>query len=747
MESIDNAIQQLNQPQFEAVKKTEGPLLVVAGAGSGKTRMLTVRIAWLIDKCNVAPESILAVTFTNKAAREMRERVGNLVDSAHKVTLTTFHSFCCQLLRRWHKYAGFEKGFTIYDENDCQKLLKQTIKDCRVDNKKFSVSLVSEAISQAKNELIKPENYLENKETSSFNETLQKLYDRYQKTLDDNQAVDFDDLIFKAYYMLLDNSELLKKLQDRYKYFLVDEYQDTNYSQYKLIAMISSETGNLCVVGDEDQSIYSWRGATIRNIQDFEHDFDGAGVILLEQNYRSTQNILDAAGALIAKNLSAHPKKLWTKAGAGEALEFIRASDDRQEAQLVVQRIKQLIKTGYNLCDFAILFRMNSLSRQIEQVLHAQQIDYALTGGTRFFERREVKDIIAYLRIIDNPRDTVSLQRIISVPRRGIGTTTLSRLQENNPELSLWESIAAQGASTPNSKIGKFFRLMLDFMDAASHMKVSQLCKKIINDIDYEEYLIKDDQETAEDRINNIKALVSDIRYQEEDNDQLNLAEYLANVALYSAVDKMDSTADKIQLMTMHNAKGLEFPVVFIMGMEEGIFPHSSSGQSQQELEEERRLAYVGMTRACKKLCLTAAASRMIYGSWVRNPVSRFVTEVPSSLFNKKEARCTRPTISEISEAKAFARPSFLSANKPSRKQFDNNLKDYTGTEAGTMLNLRSGVIVAHQIFGKGVVEKTLGDKIDDFRVCIRFESAGTKTLLLQYSSLKVINNHNYQEV
>lgn len=745
--SIEQSIAMLNEAQRTAVEIVEGPLLVVAGAGSGKTKMLTVRIAYLVEKCGVPPEAILAVTFTNKAAREMRERVMQLVGGAAKITLTTFHSFCCLLLRRWHKYAGFTDGFTIYDESDSEKLMKQVLKNRKLDPKRYSPRNLLNLISGAKNELVGPDEYRSFAGGgSSAAETIEKVYRDYQDALQKNQAVDFDDLIFKAYLMLRDHPELLERLQQQYRYFLVDEYQDTNHAQYKLVAMMSSKSGNLCVVGDEDQSIYSWRGATIRNIRDFEKDFPGARVVKLEQNYRSTQTILDAAGEVIARNKSAHPKRLWTDKSGGEHLVFTRAGDDRAEAETVAARIIELVNQGYSYSDCAVLFRMNSLSRSIEQVMQRLNIPYEMTGGTKFFDRREVKDILAYLRVIENLKDGISLERIINTPRRGIGPGTIDKLNAGGM-VPLWDGVASEGGANPGSKVGKFFTLMLDFLEASESMRVSQLCRKIIDAVDYIRYLHDDDAETAADRQNNVEALVSDIRYQEEDNPELSLSEYLATAALHSAQDDIHEEQQKVHLMTLHNAKGLEFPVVFLMGMEEGIFPHHSSKDAPEELEEERRLAYVGMTRAKERLILTAASRRMMFGAWGANPVSRFVGEVPAHLYGRQVAApafagsgSSGAQIPGAVSSKIVSRPTFNSATKwaPERK-IAKELDDSTGTEAGTMINLRPGVKVNHDVFGRGTVMAVEGASLADFRITVGFESKGRKTLLLQYANLQVI--------
>lgn len=745
---IAATLNHLNEHQLEAVKTTDGPLLVVAGAGSGKTRMLTVRIAYLIEHCQVEPDSILAVTFTNKAAREMRERVQDMVPGAHRVTLTTFHSFCCQLLRRWHQHACFADGFTIYDESDSGKLIKNVLKEHKIDPKRFSPKAVLGFISQAKNELVKPEEYLELAGPGPAAAATQKLYAAYQAQLMINQAVDFDDLIFKAYYLLKDNPELLNRLQNQYRYFLVDEYQDTNHAQYRLISMISSGSRNLCVVGDEDQSIYSWRGATIRNIRDFAKDFSGARIVKLEQNYRSTQVILDAAGAVIAKNTSAHPKKLWTDKSGGELITFCRTSDDRKEAEWVARKIQTFLDKDIDLSEMALLFRMNSQSRPFEQVLKKAGIAYDMTGGSKFFDRREVKDILAYLRFIDNPSDGIALERIINTPKRGIGQTTIEKLAASGPG-TLWENVAAEGSHNPEGKIGKFCELIGEFTEAAQSLSVSQLCYKIIVDIEYIAYLKNDDPETAEERIQNVQAIVSDIRYQEEDDRALKLHDYLADTALHAAVDDLDQSQQKVHLMTLHNAKGLEFKVVFLVGMEEGIFPHHSSKEAPEQLEEERRLAYVGMTRAREYLLMTAASNRMIFGKKCQNPVSRFVTEVPTHLFVRHNGASSASfraggqvtAIPGAVQSRPVSSPFHTKASWSSERNSTAAANDSAGTSAGTMLNLKPGVMVTHKIFGYGRIEKALGASLADFRITVRFEKHGTKTLLLQYAALQVINS------
>ena len=758
--SINATLENLNDRQREAVQITEGPLLVVAGAGSGKTRMLTVRIAYLIECCNVDPSEILAVTFTNKAAKEMKERVAGLVSGASAVTLTTFHAFCCMLLRRWSKYAGFEKGFTIYDESDSDKLMKNCLKELKYDTKTFPPKYCLEAISRAKNELIGPENYLESCShgVGPTDIAVQKAYEAYQSALFKNQAVDFDDLIFKAFYMLNNNPELLERLQKDYKYFLVDEYQDTNQAQYRLIRLLSSKTRNLCVVGDEDQSIYSWRGATIRNIQEFANDFPGAKVVKLEQNYRSTQVILDAASDVISHNNSVHPKRLWTDKKGGELIKYYRATDDREESNWIVSQIKKLINEGRNPGDIALLYRMNSLTRTTEQALQRERIPYEITGGTKFFDRREVKDILAYLRVIDNTADSISLERIINTPKRGSGAAAIDKLYEKGDK-NLWDGVSKEAAEKPNSKIGSFYKQIIKFMEAASELKVHELCKYIIDEIDYFKYLQKDDPETSEDRKNNVESLVSDIRYQEMDNPDLKLHDYLSTVALHADADDVDEKSQKVHLMTFHNAKGLEFPVVFMVAMEEKIFPHSRSENTPEELEEERRLAYVGITRAKELLYLTAASKRMMFGQFNSNLTSRFISEIPKDLrediqtgyasggmssrygnegFTKtyqvpsRNSFGTRPKSSSGSPFTFSAQTKWVSSPKSNE-----TIKD--DTEPGTMVNIKEGVSVIHNVFGHGKVMAVSGSSLDDFKMTIDFERVGTKTLLLQYASVRVI--------
>ncbi|HEY9071488.1 MAG TPA: UvrD-helicase domain-containing protein [Candidatus Ozemobacteraceae bacterium] len=767
--SLEHQLAGLNPRQIEAVEITEGPLLVVAGAGSGKTRMLTMRIASLIERKGVDPSAILAVTFTNKAAKEMRERVQALLPGrGEAVTLTTFHTFCSQLLRRWHEAAGFPEGFTIYDEDDSEKLMKLVLADLELDPKKYTPRAMLALISQAKNELEGPDEF---KPPHFEAERITAVYRRYQEALTKNQAVDFDDLIFCVWKMLNARPDLLERIQQRYRYFLVDEYQDTNTAQYKLIALLSSASRNLCVVGDEDQSIYSWRGATIRNIREFEKDFAGARVVYLEQNYRSTQGILDAASAVIANNAGIHKKRLWTTNGAGEIPRFIHTSDDREEAERIVSEIRRLERDGTPFGQMAVLFRMNSLSRTIEQALSGQMIPYDVTGGLKFFERREVKDILAYLRFLGNRNDSISLRRIINTPRRGIGDATVTKLAASG---DLWGEVLAQAAGSPQSKLGAFVKLMEELAETAENAPVSVLTKTILERTQYIEWLYEtEEEEEAKDRESNVESLLADIRFQEEENRHLTLREYLEKVALHASADDIDEAAERVHLMTLHNAKGLEFPVVFLMAMEEGVFPHHSSKDLPHQLEEERRLAYVGMTRAMRRLYLTAARRRMMFGGWLSNPVSRFIGEVPPGMLEGRPGGGTsagfagsgtswRPSPGSSTPAYTFTRPQAsaepsrdIRAQAPAKPLPSYGFRKIAtpaagspspgsgvtpeNSEPGTMLNLQAGADVVHQIFGRGRVASTEGSHLGEFRLTIDFATVGRKTLLLQYAALRVI--------
>lgn len=791
--SVETAVQSLNPRQREAAETLTGPLLIVAGAGSGKTKTLTVRVAWLIAQ-GASPSSILGVTFTNKAAREMRERVEALLPGVGGgVTLTTFHSLCAQFLRRWGDRLGYPRDFTIYDADDQEKLVKKVAQELDLDIKKYSASFLLGQISGAKNDLLGPEEY---EPAASVAEILKPVYEKYQSRLVASGAMDFDDLLFQAWRLLSGHPEVLENLQRRYRHFLVDEYQDTNFAQYKLISLLSRDSGNLCVVGDEDQSIYGWRGANIRNILEFEKDFPGAKVVVLDQNYRSTQRILDAASAVIARNSGPRKKHLWSEMKGGEPLSFIHAEDDREEAERVAREIeRQHLNDGVPLGKFAVLFRMNSQSRQIEQALVKRRMPYEITGGVKFFGRKEVKDVLAYLRVLVNPKDEISLRRIINTPSRGIGDTTVDRLSDEAP--SLWEAVHARAAGPKPGKIGPFVELMRYLKERADEGGIFSVAQAMLDRTSYLQYLRDDDPERADDRVGNIDSLLSDMKLQEQQDPDLSLAQYLENAALHADADDLDERAERVHLLTLHNAKGLEFPIVFMMGMEEGVFPHASSKELPEELEEERRLAYVGMTRAMKRLYLSAARRRMVFGQYGFNPISRFIGEVPPELFGRDKppamipggfgrtlggdgddsgvgqpfsihthrrvgtgkpalpglAGASRPVASGGTFGSRTSGMPAPEASKPNLPTLASFTRQPVSTEAvqngalATMMNLKPGVEVFHAVFGGGRVEAVEGATLAEFRVTVAFVKAGRKTLLLQYANLRVINSINPTEM
>jgi len=617
----------LNNEQKEAVLATEGPVLILAGAGSGKTKALTHRIAYLLKEKHISPYNILAVTFTNKAARAMSERIAKLigikVDPKQSLTTSvlpwmgTFHSICVRLLRREAKKIGIHPQFTIYDEGDSLTTVKRAMIDLKYDPKQYNPAAVRAMISSAKNEMINPQAY-KGFAQGHFQMIVADVYAHYNKTLRTNNALDFDDLINITVEMLQKNKEILEFYQSQFKYILVDEYQDTNTSQYLLIKMLGAKYKNVFVIGDDWQSIYSWRGARFKNILDFEKDYPKAKVIKLEQNYRSSQNILDAAQAVIAKNEERSDKKLWTSNGRGELITYFQAPDGKTENDFVIQEAVGLSTHGTRLADMVILYRTNAQSRAIEESLLDYRIPYKIIGGLRFYERREIKDMLGYIRFLANPADMVSLERIINTPSRGIGAAA-------------WREVIRygfSGAAKHNAKIGQFKAMIDKWLVKVPNIPVTDVIDLILHDSGYFRVL-NDGSPEGQSRLENIEELKTVAeRYD-------NIGDFLEGITLVSDVDEYDEKTDAITLMTLHSAKGLEFPVVFIVGMEEGIFPHSRSLTDASELEEERRLCYVGMTRAMKRLYLSSADTRMLYGALQANAVSRFIDEIPEALLDK----------------------------------------------------------------------------------------------------------------
>lgn len=617
----------LNNEQKEAVLATEGPVLILAGAGSGKTKALTHRIAYLLREKHISPYNILAVTFTNKAARAMSERIAKLigikVDPKQPLTTSvlpwmgTFHSICVRLLRREAKKIGIHPQFTIYDEGDSLTTVKRSMIDLKYDPKQYNPAAVRAMISSAKNEMINPAAY-KGFAQGHFQMIVADVYAHYNKTLRTNNALDFDDLINITVEMLQKNKEILEFYQSQFRYVLVDEYQDTNTSQYLLIKMLGAKHKNVFVIGDDWQSIYSWRGARFKNILDFEKDYPKAKVIKLEQNYRSSQNILDAAQAVIAQNEERSDKKLWTSNGRGELITYFQAPDGKTENDFVIQEAIGLSTHGTRLADMVILYRTNAQSRAIEESLLDYRIPYKIIGGLRFYERREIKDMLGYIRFLANPADMVSLERIINTPSRGIGAAA-------------WREVIRYGfagAAKHNAKIGQFKAMIDKWLVKVPNIPVTDVIDLILHDSGYFR-MLNDGSPEGQSRLENIEELKTVAeRYD-------NIGDFLEGITLVSDVDEYDEKADAITLMTLHSAKGLEFPVVFIVGMEEGIFPHSRSLTDASELEEERRLCYVGMTRAMKRLYLSSADTRMLYGALQANAVSRFIDEIPEALLDK----------------------------------------------------------------------------------------------------------------
>lgn len=736
----------LNKEQREAVECLEGPLLVLAGAGSGKTRVLTYRIANLIDH-GVAPWNILALTFTNKAAREMRERTESLVEaSANDMWVTTFHSCCTKILRFDADKIGYERNFLIYDDGDQMNLITDILKQMGKNDKNVPKREIKEMISDAKNKAQDPVAYL----TENFADELTiAVFKRYEQRLKEANAFDFDDLILKVLELFKKNPEVLEKYRRKFKYVLVDEYQDTNALQYELIELLCREHGNICVVGDDDQSIYGWRGADIRNILDFEKDFKGAKVIRLEQNYRSTSCILDAANAVISNNKGRKVKSLWTNKKGGEKIKYELVPTEREEAMLVCKTILQNVRNGAKYSDHAILYRMNAQSRVLESTLINYGIPHKVYGGMRFFERKEIKDILAYLRLIYNPNDDVSFLRIVNIPKRSIGDSTLQKLSQkaaSNGESLFVAAMDDEGFDSKTAaKLHNFTDTMAELMALSSTMPLSVFTQELIISIGYEAYLRGEDKkgETAQ-RMDNLKELIGNISEIEKDIDEDSevtpLQAFLENVALVSDIDGMNEENDTVSLMTLHSAKGLEFKRVFIVGMEENIFPSSraNSTLSIDAMEEERRLCYVGITRAKEKLHLISCETRMLFGSYSSNRRSRFIDEIPEEL---KEMPEIKPKTNEFSSqmrssvGSSSLYPSYSTthtlsktapivskpaASAPKAKQFSVNDK------------------VRHAQFGEGVVVNVSGSG-NTMVVNIHFADGKIKNFAAAYAPLERI--------
>lgn len=733
----------LNPQQAEAVINTEGPMLIMAGAGSGKTKVLTCRVANLLQK-GVRPYRILAITFTNKAATEMRERVNNMSGPAAKdVWLFTFHAFCARFLRmEIDKLPGYGGNFAIYDTADSQNLIKQILKEMNLDDKRFQPSGILSRISNAKNALQDAASFA--RQAGDFYEQkVADIYSRYEQKLQLNNALDFDDLLMISIKLLQENKEVREKYQDRFDYLLVDEYQDTNHAQYLLTKFLAAKHRNICVVGDADQSIYGWRGADIQNILDFEKDYPDAKVIKLEQNYRSTQIILDAANAVIENNTGRKPKNLWTENKSGADIIYFQAVDERDEARFVIEQLQNLQRTeNKKLGDMAILYRTNTQSRIFEEMLIKSGISYNMVGGLKFYERKEIKDIIAYLRVIFNPADSLSLLRIINVPKRGIGDASLAKIQAyaaaNN--VSLFEAVSNAAAidglsSRFVSKLDDLAGIIFELMNLANEAPVEDLIDRVLRDTGYLEELENERTPQAQSRIDNLHELISVAQEFAASEEENNLENFLAHVALVSDIDDTELGEDAITLMTLHSSKGLEFPVVFLVGMEEGLFPHARTLMDETEIEEERRLCYVGITRAKEKLFLSSTKMRTIYGNTVTYPPSRFLQEIPARLvktIKRQERFSALENFKQVSE-KYSARP-----HKPASTFNPHSFMPQKPAAAagGTGTRFNTGDRVSHSKWGEGMVV-SVKDSPDGQEVKVAFAGAGVRSLLTKYAVLK----------
>lgn len=731
----------LNPMQQEAVYHTEGPLLILAGAGSGKTRVLTHRIAYLIDEKKVNPWNILAITFTNKAAGEMRERVDDIVGfGSEQIWVSTFHSACVRILRRFADHLGYERNFVIYDTDDQKSVVKEICKRLNIDTKIYKERTIMSAISSAKNEMINAEEYALNVAGDFAKKRIADVYDEYEKVLYKNNAMDFDDLLVKTVEVLRNNEDVLNYYQERFKYIMVDEYQDTNTVQFRLVSLLAGKYRNLCVVGDDDQSIYKFRGANIYNILNFEKEFPDAKVIKLEQNYRSTQTILDAANSVIRHNKGRKEKTLWTANEAGEKIAFHQYQNEYDEAYQVVDEIARAVSRGkahYN--DYAILYRTNAQSRVLEEKFVARSIPYKIVGGVNFYQRREIKDILAYLKTIDNGRDDLAVRRIINVPKRGIGLTTMNRALEYGEarEMSLFDALECcediPKIGKAAEKIKGFVNMIEVFRAQSEYITLAELLTNILEETGYIKELEAEDSEVAQGRIENIDELMNKIVAYEEEEEEPTLSGFLENVALVSDIDSLNEAEDYVMLMTLHSAKGLEFPYVYMCGMEDGLFPSYMTivNDDPEEIEEERRLCYVGITRAKKKLTMTFAKSRMVRGSTQFNMISRFVREITPELFDLGAKPEKKKQESHIQRPSDFSR-------KQAAKKVTSYGKAFEVNKASA-LDYTVGDMVRHVKFGVGTVINIV-DGGRDYEVTVDFEKSGVKKMFASFAKLKLMD-------
>lgn len=766
--NVSDILQSLNPVQKEAASCTEGPLLILAGAGSGKTRVLTHRIAYLIEEKGVNPWNIMAITFTNKAAQEMRDRVDRLVEfGAESIWVATFHSSCVRILRRYIDRLGYDNHFTIYDTDDQKSIIRKAVKELDLDPKQYREGPLLGVISAAKNEMIEPQDF-ETQAGGDFRMCQEaKIYKAYQKTLIDNNAVDFDDLLLLTVRLLRENRDILEAYQERLRYIMVDEYQDTNSVQFELIRLLSGKYHNLCVVGDDDQSIYKFRGADITNILSFEETFPGAKVVKLEQNYRSTNNILEAANAVIANNAHRKEKHLWSENGEGKEVSFIHYETAYGEAEDVIDKIQTEVHMGkHQYQDCAILYRTNAQSRAFEEKCIKKSVPYRLVGGVNFYQRQEIKDILAYLKTIDSGRDDLSVTRIVNVPKRGIGQVTLNKLAVYASEhgMRLFQAMEQveqiSGIGKAADKIKGFVNQIMVFRALAKELDAAELIESILEQTGYLEELEKLEEDKAQAKQENLEEFQNKAADYYANHDEAALTDFLEEVALVADIDNMDSEADSLTLMTLHSAKGLEFPVVYMTGMEEGLFPSYKSMNSGDpgDIEEERRLCYVGITRAMQQLTLTAAKQRMVHGNIQYSAISRFVKELPQEKLDWKEEtfggifkkgqsmNANSLSGSLFGGSSSMSSGSSFSASQGSqiaKKTSYDNVFDLKYAKAFSSpkpdsLDYKEGDRVSHIKFGKGTV-LAVEDMKKDYQVTVEFDTAGVKKLFAGFAKLKKI--------
>ena len=762
---MSDILEQLNDKQYEAVINTDGPCLVIAGAGSGKTKVLTHKIAYLMNEKNVKPWNILAITFTNKAAKEMKERVEKLVgEASNDMWIGTFHSICVRILRKYIDRIGFESSFIIFDTSDQKTVVKQCLKQLEIDDKLLTDKSVLYEISNAKNEMLEPEQYALRTKGDFRKEKIASVYKLYQSKLKENNAIDFDDIINFTIKIMLENPDVLEYYSDKFRYVLVDEYQDTNKAQFTLITLLAGRHGNITVVGDNDQGIYSFRGADITNILNFEKDFPGSKIIKLEQNYRCTQNILDTANNVIKNNETKYDKKLWTQNDRGDLAKIYRGDTEYDEASYIAEQINHLRRTEkYNYSDFAVLYRMNAQTRSIEDILRREDIPYKIVGGLKFYERKEIKDIIAYLRLIQNTSDNISLSRIINEPKRGIGKTSLENVEALSAQTgaSMYDIIK----KADEYGLGRVYINSREFIDQIEYLKakkdeilISELIKETLNKTGYTKALEQENTVEAENRIDNLNEFLTVAMEFEEESADRSLEEFLEGITLSSDLDNVEETDDSVTLMTLHSAKGLEFPVVFLIGMEEGIFPGYKSIGEQKELEEERRLCYVGITRAKKNLYFTCAKQRTIFGSTSCNNISRFIKEIPKELLdgyeeifdksdnNKYESgrvyewNYGKNSYGNVSTYKVEPKVAAKSTESFGFRTAESFLKSINTkkNEQVDLDNYKEGTRVFHKKFGEGVINYVEAEG-DDLKVDITFEKSGHKRLMAKFAGLEIL--------